>query len=276
MEGNIGIANTREAFDTYSNFSSINAVAKVGNLSFLTPPNPSESLSYQASTIGMDMHCRFVNQNCSLWVFNSKDYPLDENAYEAGYDCSAAAPQFKGYLTGTNTTLLSNVNDTLRYQYGSPENPFLLGVGTLNTANVTFESGLDLNVRGRTYTKFNNLFAMMLCNGSVYNVTYSFRNGTYEVLEKTVADRDLSWLITGPMVTGSALPFPVKAVAAAMDLATSAATAKANSVSDLETFMAEGISQVGMAFASGVFSGAPSLRVHHFSKLTNGRNPCYE
>jgi len=101
---------------------------------------------------------------------------------------------------------------------------------------------------------------MMLCEGSVYNLTYAYRNGTYNVLSKSLADTDLSWLMTAPMVVGSALPFPVKAVAAAMDLATSAATAKANSVSDLETFFAEGISQVGIAFASGVFNEAPSLQ----------------
>jgi hypothetical protein len=287
MEGNVAVANTREAFQTYSNVSTINAVVKVGNLSFLTPSNPSPSLSYQASTIGMDMQCTFVNQDCLFWVFNRNGYPLDESAYEAGYDCSKAAPSFKGYLSGTNATLLSRFNDTLHFQYGSPESPFLLGIGTLNTANVTFDSGLDLNVSdnananpplggaGRTYTKFNNMFAMMLCEGSVYNLTYAYRNGTYNVLSKSLADTDLSWLMTAPMVVGSALPFPVKAVAAAMDLATSAATAKANSVSDLETFFAEGISQVGIAFASGVFNEALSLQVSPFFVCVYRRNRCY-
>jgi hypothetical protein len=276
MEGNVGIANTRAAFQTYSNFNSLNAVAKVGNLSFLVPSNPSLSIGYQASTIGMEMQCRFVNQDCKLWVFNSKNYPLDENAYEAGYDCSQAFPSFKGYLSGTNATLLSRFNDTLRFQSGSPENPFQLGIGTLNTANVTFDSDLDLNVSGnananpplggagRTYTKYNNLFAMLLCEGAVYNLTYGFRNETYTILSKSLADTNINWLVTAPMVMGSALPFPVKAVAAAMDLATSAATAKANSIGELETFFGDGISQVGIAFATGVFNSTASLQVSHF------------
>jgi len=262
QEGFIGIADTRQAFQTYSNFSTENAVARVGNLTFLTPSNPIASVSYVASTMGMEMECQFINLKCSIWktdMFTS---------VEAQFDCSTAFPGFSGNLSGTSATLMSRNNASMRYAYGTPENPFRLGIGTLNTANVTLHSGLNLTVSendNHIYTLKDNLISMVLCDGTVYNVTYSFQNGTYTILTKELAGRDLTWLMTGPLVAGSALPYGVRAVGAAMDLATSAALAKANTSEEIGRFTAEGVAQVGVAFTAGVFSVAPSLQVPFLS-----------
>jgi hypothetical protein len=266
-------SNETESFKTANNISTINQLVTVNhdNLTYvlLGDTLASNSLDFVASTLAVNTQCQAITAACNF-----------ASGGNAHFNCS---PLFNANLTPSNLIQVGGpklpiyywsmqfFNDsamTIEAMIEYPTNPIYVGIASImqmgnNGGQVGFEYPNDQSSAVRVFA--------LLCNSTVYDVTYSWVNGTFSTFSSlTRSNRTSAGVISGALQTS-----PMNYSNGYYEMTTGAAVAAFTS--DTEEGIAEKMALVysrnSLGFAAGAFAGRLNEEEHVRNSLLVARVP---
>lgn len=200
------LTRSSEAYKTLGNLSDINTVRTVQvndhTIAYLGPASIPHNLDYQATTLGIGTQCTPITQKCNLTSETASETPFrcSKGFYGDLYTLSIAGRDFStnnaytqpitGMVWFDDAALTRYANNS--YQNNLPHNPYHLGVWTISQQNGPLDSA-DI-----VYTLLGSMAWLLNCSTTVYDLTYSWVNGTVRSTNLT----------KGNVTMGSTLQYP--------------------------------------------------------------------
>jgi hypothetical protein len=270
-----GASDIAESYKTVSNVSTINRLVSVNDNGrtyvLLGDAQPTNQLDFVASTLAINTECVPISSACNLTSNQNASFScsplfsaeLDIKYYASGYNPRLDAPIYYWNMRFFNDSTMSVETDM---QY--PVNPTYIGI----VAIMSFALEDDA-VDGYPDMRLNDTRAfVLLCSATVFDVTYSWVNGSLA----TLSNLSLSNVSSAGVINSALQTTPVLNVTTGYYQMTTGA-AVASLTSDSEESIAEKIavlySQTSLGFAAGVFSARANEEEHVREQILVARIP---
>lgn len=241
-------------------------------LAYLPDARQASNVDFQASTFAIQTTCKPISQACGLNAAFGASTPFkctpsfsgDATAEDPNNNCGGSV------IVNTRITLFEDENFNRNISFQSKQiNPFYLGTwarifgNPSNPSNGGRQFNLDQDPEIVTPVHGNGIVWVLGCSSVVYDLTYSWKNGSFN------ADRRQS---NGSISQILATPFPHGL--ASNNLSNPAIT---SSFTDTANEMAEkwstGFSQIAMALAVGMVSPRQNLQEQSRTSMLVARVP---
>ena len=195
-----------EAYKTLGNLSDINTVGTVQvdehAVAYLGPANIAHNLDYQATTLGIATQCAPMTQKCNVRPETGSTTPFhcSKGFYGdlseltiAGVDFStnnAQTQPITGMVWFDDAALTQYANSS--YKNNLPRNPYHLGVWAISQQSFTFNSPDVVN------SLIGSNAWLLNCSTTVFDLTYSWVNGTVRSPSLTTANATIAGTLQYP------------------------------------------------------------------------------
>ena len=203
------LTGSSEAYKSLGNLSDVNTVRTVQvndhTIAYLGPASIPHSLDYQATTLGIGTQCSPITQKCNLRSETGSTTPFrcSESFYGdlsqlsiAGVDFStnnAQTAPITGMVWFVDAALTRYANGS--YQNNLPHNPYHLGVWAISQ-QAAADGAVNSPDIVRTLT--GSMAWLLNCSTTVYDLTYSWVNGTVRSTNLTKANATMSSTLQYP------------------------------------------------------------------------------
>jgi hypothetical protein len=242
-----------EGYKTAFNISSVNTLlsASAQNQTFVLlgdQQSIGSNLDFLATTVGVSTQCFPISQECNLTAVSGASTP---------FYCSSGV---NGDLTAGNlpnnetsygsdpiyTLYFNNSGLTENYDFYYPTNPVYVALLAKARSTGGVDSTGDSNDTALVDLIHGGVAFILFCNVTVYDVEYSYVNGSVSIIDFSPSNNTVAGIIDGPMME----------LNSAYYMLTNAAEIAvfANTSQGLADYMALAYSQASIGFASGVFS----------------------
>ena len=285
-----GITNAAEAYRTLANLSTINqatsAVIEDKECSFNLPADNGQTIDYDATSPAIHTSCRPISRECDLrqlaWCSfgpNNSYCPTPEAfSWNLSYSCNGGILQ--GDLAGASGTAFGGFNP-MGSSYGTKtnigfflqffnDNAFKI-IRDVNTESnhpshnpLHFITGADIIVSDDLASdpdainlSTNNSTGLLFgCSSTVYNIEYSFINGSVSNGTATKANdtlvQSIGWVMSDYMSRITFQPY--------LESAMIAGGQQSNNSQQMANYFARRFSEVSISLAAGILSPRDTLR----------------
>ncbi|KAF2157606.1 hypothetical protein K461DRAFT_273808 [Myriangium duriaei CBS 260.36] len=265
---NFSLVNPDISQEVINNVSSLAAVSDYaddrGSFSFLHTPFTTESPIYNfiARGYAIQTQCRSASQQCNVRA---------DSGGQTGFNCSSSfnsvsqlkagwSDAFYGaYFTNSTMTSLSSPSTDTNAENTSVTNPFYFGYfGRFDDIVASGDLHKDPEIIG---LQNGGTSFVLLCNASMFDVTYSFVNGSVVIFHTTPSNQTIANLFQAPMAYTTVSRIGLQAAA-------QAAVSTSRSAKELADKFADDFSTTTLAIGAQVVEEWPgNMSVMQFNRM---------
>ena len=264
-----------EAYATVNNVSSTNQISSFTNngieYAVLLPASVSRSTDFRAATFALSTQCTPVSRSCNLKGLYGSSTPF--NCSTGFYGDATILKQFSSARRASSPVgyvLLSEWEGKSNITSNSKDmNPFFVGtwanVDTQGSLPGAPNSSVQLSDDPEIITPVHGGSAWVLkCNTSVYDLVYTYRNGTVTDPLLSLANASTGGLIAAPMNDN----FPLSNLEIAAKVASFSSSAQ-----QLADKWANSYSEIALGLSAGVMTSKRSDMEHRRTPILVARIP---
>ena len=263
---NVFLIESTESYRTLSNISSINRVRQTTRHGrtyvYLGEANIPSDVDFTASTVAAMTQCRPVSRECNLTAAFGASTPFRCFGSYAG-DVTAVE------INSDHLDYFDDQGATVNGSVGVTTNPFFFGYSNIvdsvdiyTRRPVEYYIPLDPEM---VVPVHGGLAFVIYCNTTVYDVQYSWVNGSVVLFDATESNTSMAKLVRGPMYPGY---FANNFLGEAAKVAALSDTSQ-----ELADKFGTSYSQAAMALSAGVFSGRRNVEEQVRSSFLVARVP---
>ena len=261
-----------EAYATVNGVSSMNQISSFTNngkeYAVLLPASIPRFTDFRAATFALSTQCTPVSHSCNLNAFNGASTPFNcSTGFHGDATLLKQSTSTRRNSSPVGYVLLSEWEGKSNITYGSKDmNPFFVGTwAKVDTQGQLIGTPDPLTKDPEIITPIHGGMAWVLkCNTSVYDLVYTYRNGTITEPLLSLANASTGGLIAAPMNEDFALS-NMETVAKVASISSSA--------QQLADKWAKSHSQIALGLSAGVMSSKPSSSEHQRIEMLVARIP---